>query len=97
MAKGLPEFLEETFPQRMAQVEKRLKENSSQEYLVGDKLSTADCLLCNLRFSLFSNRDEPLQKLIEDAFSKFEALNKYFEARKASFQKRLDTRPKYNL
>ena len=34
-------------------------------------------------------------KKVDEAFGKFEALAKYFETRKASFQKRLDSRPLY--
>ena len=35
----------------MTQLSKRLKENESQEYLVGNKLSVADVLYCNFRFT----------------------------------------------
>ena len=50
---GMKMFMESTFPERMAQIEKRLKENSTQDYLVGEKLSPADCLVCNLKHSFF--------------------------------------------
>lgn len=92
---GMKDFMANVFFKRMAQVEKRLKENSSAEYLVGDKLSSADCLFCNLRFTFLADKDPEKKKQIDEAFGKFEALGKYFEARKASFQKRIDSRPPY--
>ena len=95
--KGIEEFMMNTFFKRMAQVEKRLKENSSAEFLVGDKLSSADCLFCNLRFTFFGDKDPEKKKQIDEAFGKFEGLTKYFEARKGDFQKRLDSRPAYKF
>ena len=75
---GIKKFFAETFDYRMAQVEKRLKENSSAEYLVGDKLSPADCLFCNFRFTVFNPPDEEKKKQLDATFGKYEALEKYF-------------------
>lgn len=94
---AMKDFFTTTFPLRMTQLEKRLKENSTQDYLVGDKLSTVDCLVCNLRYTFLNPPDEEKKKMIEAAFAQFETVNKYLETRKASFAKRLETRPKYHL
>ena len=70
---GMKEFFEKVFFVRFAQVEKRLKENSSEEYMVGDKLSTADCLFCNLRFTFFNPPEEDKKKQIGDLEAQIEA------------------------
>ena len=77
----------------MTQLSKRLKENESQEYLVGNKLSVADVLYCNFRFTTLNQKDADKKAMIDGAFAAFEDVNKYFEARRGDFAKRLDSRP----
>ncbi len=66
---AMKEFMTTTFPARMAQLEKRLKENSTQDFLVGDKLSAADCLFCNLRFTTLNPPEPEKKAMIEGAFA----------------------------
>ena len=85
-------WIKANFPKRLAQLTKRLEANSNQDYLVGDKLSMADVLFVDLRYSSF--KSSPPEQ-VEEIFGPFPKLTAYFEKRKADFQKRFDSRPDY--
>lgn len=48
-------FYTTTFPKWLEVIQKRLNENTSQEYIVGDKMSIADFALASLAYSSFLN------------------------------------------
>ena len=48
-------FYETTFPTWLDIIQKRLTSNTSQKYIVGDKLSIADILLAAFAYSRFLN------------------------------------------
>ena len=93
---GIPEWVKDNLPKKLGQLQKRLEQNSNQDFLVGDKLSAADVVWCDLRFTaLRGAKDEEWKKMLDDIFGKFDKVQAYYEKRKADFQKRLDTRPDY--
>ena len=54
-AELLKTYTEVTFPKWLAIIDKRLKENSSQKFIVGDKISIADFILASIAYSSFLN------------------------------------------
>ncbi len=75
-------------------LEKRLKENCSQEFLVGDKLTAADLVWVNFVWSVVLNptKSEEERKEIEAKFEKVPLFWAYVNKRKGDFAGRFDTR-----
>lgn len=75
-------------------LENRLKENSSQEYLVNDKLTPADVVFNNFIWSMALNPANPNKEKVEEfkaLLAQFPTAEAYFNKRKADFP-RLETR-----
>lgn len=90
------EFVEkELFPTFTA-IEKRLKENSSQDHLVGDKLTLADVLYVDFIWSQAFNptQSEEVMGRHKALFEKFPILRAYAEKRKADFPRFENREPK---
>ena len=82
-------------PKRMPQLTKRLEANSNQDYLVGDKISMADILFLDFRYSSFGGITEELKQANIERFKPYPKLVAYFEKRRPDFAKTLDNRPLY--
>lgn len=77
--------------------EKKLKENVSQEYLVGDKLTAADIVFIDFVYSQMLNpKHEDRVAYNTEILKKFPLFSAYIEKRKADFP-RLKTRPVYEI
>jgi len=64
-------------------IEKKLKENCTQDFIVGHKLSIADFYLMGMLKHLYSN--EPTKALFQPIIESFPLLKSYFEKRFAEF------------
>ncbi len=75
-------------------MENRLKANSSQNYMVGNSLTIADVLMCNLVWTKLLNESQPAEKLapVERVLKKHPVLWDYAVKRKEDFP-RLRIRP----
>ncbi len=75
-------------------LEKRLKENSSQDYLVGDKLTAADVVWVDFIWSHALNPSNPedTNKVTEEKLKEAPLFWAYVNKRKADFAGRYDTR-----
>lgn len=92
-AEKMTEFREKEALPTFTAIEKRLKENSSQDYLVGDKLTVADVVWVDFFFSHALNptlNEEQVAKRME-FLGKFPLLVEYANKRKADFP-RFETR-----
>ena len=84
----------ETFPATLAKLEKRLAANSSQNFLVGDKLSTADFVLFSAMFGFVHNEGFEHREPLAHALAQNPLLNAYVEHHRATTLKEyLATRP----
>lgn len=74
--KNLKQFIEKKLLWTLGALEKRLQDNSSQDFFVGDTLTIADVFWTNYYHSYLNfDKNEELMKLIEE---KFPTLNAYF-------------------
>ena len=94
---ALKKFFHTTFASSVAVMEDTLKENVSQDYLVGDKLTAADVVYVDFVYSQVLNsnyggRDAENKEILK----KFPLFNAYIEKRKADFP-RLENRPNWAM
>ena len=91
----MEEFFGKTLPKWFEIMEKRLKENSSHEYIVGEKMTIADFSLAALAYGSFLNEENPtkdMQYAIAEKYPVFleyvkglgEKLHDYIASRKPS-------------
>ena len=71
--------------------EKQLKENSSQEYMVGDKFTLIDVGFANLYGSFLTK--ESLKEAFAGILAGFPILSSYFETRHTELKDYFDSRP----
>ena len=87
-------FYETTLPKWLSVIEKRLTSNSSQQYIVGDKMSIADFALTAVAYSQFYNDANPAKEtILKPIIEKFPALDKYFKGHGESLKEYLASRP----
>ena len=60
--KALETFFGQTLPQYFGRLEKRLKENTSQKYIVGDKITIADFAIASVAYTRIFNEANPGSK-----------------------------------
>ena len=91
----MKQVMTETLPKYLAVFESRLKSNTSQHYLVGDKLTIADFAFAGFIFNAFYNDASEVAPLLRSIFEKFETLKGYAEHLQNEVLKEyLETRPK---
>ena len=71
-------FLEGTLPKWLACIEKRLKGNSSQKFISGEKMTIADFALANIAYSSFFNDANPGKDALAAVLESFPDLKAYF-------------------
>lgn len=81
-------FTEETLEVKIGYIENRLKKNSNQDYLVGDKITVADVMYLNAYYSMWldeNNKNEERNALYKAAFDKHPVFVKYIEGMRQKF------------
>ena len=90
-------FYDTTFADSLAAMETTLKENVSQDFLVGDKLTAADVVYVEFIYSQALNPNhEGRDAKNKEIISKFPLFSAYVEKRKADFP-RLENRPNHSI
>ena len=88
----LVDFMEKTFPHFLTCIEKRIKSNTTQSYIVGEKLTIADIALAAVAYSSFLNDHNPKKDLQLAVVEKFPDALSYFKGLRSHFAEYLDTR-----
>ena len=89
------DFISGPYPQFLAALNKRLETSGQHQFLVGDKLSTADFLLSAFIFTLIYNELKAAEwDFLTEIFEKYEHLVRYAEHKKELFKDYLETRVK---
>ena len=88
--KQFGEFIGNQFSKFLGIVEERLKNNSSQEFLVGDKLTVVDLMMVSVYTGLFTNGD--FKALFGPAFEKHATAEAYMKGLTKPFEEYLAKR-----
>ena len=88
----LDTMFQTTLPKWLAAIEKRLKTNSSQKFISGDKMTIADFALASLAFSTFLNERNPLRVQLMGNLEHFPVVNAYFIGLGEELKEHLSTR-----
>lgn len=85
-------FYETTFTKWLTVIDKRVKENTSQKYIVGDKITIADFTLAALAYSTFLNENNPSKDVQRPIVEQFPVLLAYFQSLGEDLKEYLSTR-----
>ena len=87
-------FFTVTHPQTLATFERKLIANSSQNFLVGDRMTTADFQLFGLLQNIAFNEHNPQASILAATFEPFPVLKAYMEYHiNNTFKEYLASRP----
>ena len=89
--KLLEEYLENFFPKYLGYFDKQLQNNSSKEFMVGDKITIVDFLMLH-RLERIANNDflkEPVGAILDT----FPTLKEYYEIRYEAQKEYFENRP----
>ena len=90
---GLEKFLKTTLPNWAQAIENRLKNNTSQNYIVGDSLTIADIVLAASASSTFENEASPYHTQLGEVIHQYPTLKAYFDFQRNLFKDYLASRP----
>jgi len=90
---GLEKFTTTTLPKALAPLETRLKNNSSQHHIVGDKWTIADFTIAAAAYSVFLNEANPNYAEFLPIVKEFPVLYAYFLHLGEDLKEYLATRP----
>ena len=76
----MKEYLEKSLPDYCKVIQKRLEENSSKRYIVGDKMTIADFDNAHVAYDYFYNETNPMQAQLLAVTKKYPVLTEYYEA-----------------
>ena len=74
----LETLFQDTLSKWLSAIDKRLKANSSQKFISGDKMTIADFALASFAYSTFLNELDPLKDQIMAIVENFPELKAYF-------------------
>ena len=86
-------FITKFLPQWLEAIEKRISANSSQKFIVGDKITIADFALAGLGFALILNEANANFAEIYEIVKTHEVLKAYATGLKEEFKEYLANRP----
>ena len=72
-------FFETSLPNFLAAIQKRIETNTTQEFIIGDKLTIADFALAAVAYSSFLNENNPARADQMAIVEKFPVALKYFQ------------------
>lgn len=87
-------FFGTTIPAWCTAISKRLIANSSQSFIVGDKITIADFAIAAFIYSLYLNELSEAKDAVGGIMANFPELDAYFKGLGEPLKERLETRPK---
>ena len=94
--KMLKDYLEKHLDRYLRVMQQRLLSNSSQRYLVGDKISLADFDSAHIAYSYLLNEKNAFYKEQAEAVERFPDLKKYYEGLHEEMGGYFGQRPKHS-
>eukprot|EP00347_Sterkiella_histriomuscorum_P020792 403336443 len=88
----LEEFYDKTLPDFFTKIQKRIESNTSQDFIVGIKITIADFSLAALASAYFLNEDNTSKKEYQEVLNQFPKVLEYFNKQFEHVKERLDTR-----
>lgn len=85
---AIKKFCQGPFDEKLGYIEKRLKENSSQDYMVGEKITIADVVFLNAYYSMWldeNTKNEERNSLYKAAIDKHPLFVKYVQGLRKLF------------
>ena len=88
-------FYETTYPKWLTVIESRLKSNTTQKYIVGDKMTIADFLIAAIAYGTFMNEGNANKDVQLAIVEKFPVLLEYVKGLGEELKEYLAARPVY--
>ena len=93
-AAGKETFLKTFLPRWIDAIEKRIANNSTQKYAVGDKMTIADFALSVVAFNILLNENNPVFAEIQEVLKDSAVIDTYVASMTYELKEYLETRPK---
>ena len=87
-------FLKTFLPKWIDAIEKRIASNSTQKFIVGDKITIADFALAAVTFNILLNELNPVFAEIQEVLKDSAVIDTYVASLQAELHDYLETRPK---
>jgi len=85
--------VKDSLPKYCRVIEKRLKDNTTQRFIVGNKMTIADIDNAHVAYSYFFNKANKFHMQQADVVKDFPTLNKYYEDLKEELKDHFEKRP----
>ena len=94
LKKAKQELYGEVYPRWCDAIEKRLQNNVTQKFLVGSKLTIADCSFAGRYLGMVGNSLSPFREDVEKLFNERKAIKTWGDNMEEIFKEYLQSRPK---